>query len=63
MTPYRGVNGGRRREPDEGRQPRDEVARFATSWRDTGAAIRPGDIIQRAPGGRIVLVKSNAPTR
>jgi len=39
------------------------VARFATTCSDTGAAIRPGDIIQRAPGGRIVLVKSNAPTR
>lgn len=61
--PYRGVGGGRRREADEGRQPRDETARFATVCSDTGAAIRPGDIIQRSPGGRIVLVKSNAPRR
>ena len=58
-TPYRGTAGYRSRERDEGRAPRDETARTFGKCADTGAAIKPGDIIQRDRAtGRVVLIKS-----
>lgn len=59
--PYRGVAGYRRRDSDEPNQAREMTARFAGRCADTGAAIQPGDIIQRDAAGRTILVKSNAP--
>jgi hypothetical protein len=56
--PYRGVNGARRRERDEGRQPSEVRATQAGKCADTGAAIAPGDIIQRLADGRVVLIQS-----
>jgi len=56
---YRGTGGYFRRELGEARSPRDEVARFAGKCADTGAAIKPGDVIQRDRAtGRVILVKS-----
>ena len=57
-APYRGVAGARRREPDEGRRrPTEYPARYASTCAETGAAIRPGDLIQRDRLGRTVLVR------
>lgn len=57
---YRGTGGYFRRELNERGGPRDEVARFTGKCADTGAAIKPGDIIQRDRAtGRVILVKSS----
>jgi len=59
MTGYRGTGGHFRRELGEPRGPRDETARFVGRCADTGAPIKPGDIIQRDRStGRVVLVRS-----
>jgi hypothetical protein len=57
---YRGTGGYFRRELGEARGPRDEVARVAGKCADTGAPIKPGDIIQRDRStGRVILIKSS----
>ena len=62
MIPYRGVNGYRQRERDEGgHQVHETRATETGTCADTGAAIRPGDIIQRDRNGRVVLLRSMTP--
>lgn len=58
--PYRGVGGYRGRERDEPNQARDMPARFSGRCAQTGADIKPGDIIQKLANGSVILVKSNS---
>ena len=59
MSSYRGAGGYFRRDLGERHQVRDVVATAADKCADTGAAIKPGDIIQRDRAtGRVILVKS-----
>lgn len=57
---YRGTGGYFRRDLGERHQVRDVVATSAGVCADTGAAIKPGDIIQRDRAtGRVILIKSS----
>lgn len=60
MKGYRGTGGHFRRELSEPRGPREETARYAGKCADTGAPIKPGDLIQRdRVTGRVILIKSS----
>lgn len=63
--PFRGVGGARRRENDEGfAGPREMTARYSGVCADTGAEIKPGDLIQYDRASkRTVLIQSQAAGR
>jgi hypothetical protein len=52
---FRGTGGYCRREQDEGQQQHEFTARYAGKCVDTGAPIKPGDTVQKAPGGYRLL--------